>query len=144
MLKTAKITGILLVLAMVFSSLSVNAQQTKRTPEERAKLRSEKLTEKLSLDETQKQQVYDVILNHATQVDVIKNNQDITKESRREQMKALRTETDQKLQGVFTKEQNEKWNTMKQKMKEKHGKKNGHKKHGKKNKGNKNKVGNVN
>lgn len=144
MLKTTKFAGFLLILSLIFSAFPAISQQTPKTPEERAKLRSERLTEKLSLNETQKQQVYDIIFNHASQVDLIKNNQDITKESRRDQVKTLRTETDQKLQGVFTKEQTDKWNTMKQKMKEKHGKKNGHKKHGKKNKGNKNKVGNVN
>lgn len=144
MTKITKIAGFLMVMALIFSSIGLFAQQTQRSPEERAKLRSEKMTEKLSLNETQKQQVYDIMLEHATQKDAIKNNQDITKESRKEQMKALRESTDQKLTGIFSKEQIDKWNTMKKNMKEKHGKKNGHgKKHGK-HKGNKNKVGNVN
>jgi hypothetical protein len=47
-------------------------------------------------------------------------------------MKALRLETNQNLEGIFSKDQIEKWNTMKQKMKEKHKNKTG--KHGKKNK----------
>lgn len=134
MITITKISGFLIVLAIVFSSVYVRAQHTERTPEQRAEYRSERLSEKLSLNEKQKQQVYDIFLYHAGQADVIKDNENITKESRREQMKTLRTETDQKLQGVFTKEQIDKWNSMKQKMKEKHGKKKSHKNHGKKNK----------
>ncbi|MCC6865896.1 MAG: hypothetical protein IT280_07015 [Ignavibacteria bacterium] len=136
MQETKNYSAFLLVLLFMFLSTSVFSQSEKnKTPEERAKLRTERLTDKLSLSETQKQQVYDVILNHANQVNTIRNTQDITKESRREQMKTLRTDTNQKLEGIFSKEQIDKWNTMKQKMKEKHKNKHGNKKHGKKNKG---------
>jgi hypothetical protein len=100
------------------------------------------MTKHLSLSDEQQKQVYDIIYSQATQVDALKNNKDITKESRKEQIKAIFQDSDSKLGNVFNKEQSEKWTKMKEKMKEKHMQKKNMKK-GKKHKGNKDKVGNV-
>ena len=144
MIKKTKILGFFLLLAAVFISANSGLAQEKfkKTPEERAKHRSEKMTKHLSLSDEQQKQVYDIIYSQATQVDALKNNKDITKESRKEQIKAIFQDSDSKLGNVFNKEQSEKWTKMKEKMKEKHMQKKNMKK-GKKHKGNKDKVGIV-
>ena len=143
MIKKTKILSVLLSLAVLFIAgqnilaQDVNQDRQKKTPEERAKLHAEKMTKNLALTDDQASQVYDIMYSQATQVDALRNNKDITKESRKEQMKAIFQDSDSKLQGIFSKEQTEKWNKWKEKKKEKHMNKKKGKKHNKQGKKNK-------
>ncbi len=121
-MKKTKILGLFLLLtAILLSSQSGFAQgKFKKSPEERAKHKTEKMTKHLSLSDEQSKQVYDILYSRATQVDELRGNKDITKESRKEQVKALFQDTDSKLGNIFSKEQSEKWSKFKEMKKEKH------------------------
>lgn len=143
MSKKTRILSVLLSFAILFmAGQNLKAQdfkqdKQKKTPEERARLHTEKMTKNLELTNDQSTQVYDIMYSQATQVDALRNNKDITKESRKEQMKAIFQDSDSKLQGIFSKEQTEKWNKWKEKKKEKHMNKKKGKKHNKQGKKNK-------
>jgi len=110
---------------MAFAAVSTNAQikdfKQKKTPEERAKHRTEKMSKKLSLTSDQYNQVYSIMFSHAQKADEIRNSTD--KQSRKDQMKSLFQSTDSQLQAVFSSEQLQKYNDMKEKRKNKKGKK---------------------
>lgn len=80
--------------------------KTKQKPsaEEMATKRTTKLTEVLKLSDTQKDEVYNLILANANQMDEV-NNTRLTQDERKAAMKELRTSFDSKLQGVLTAEQ---------------------------------------
>ncbi len=122
MIKKTKILGFFVLLAaLIFTGQSGLAQEKfKKTPEERAKHKTEKMTKHLSSTDDQSKQVYDILYSQATQVDELRNNKDITKESRKDQVKALFQDSDSKLGSIFSKEQSEKWSKFKEKKKEKH------------------------
>jgi protein CpxP len=73
----------------------------KRSAEEMATKRTTKLTEVLKLSDTQKDQVYNLILANAKEMDKV-NNTKLTQDERKAAMKELSTSLDSKLQGVLT------------------------------------------
>jgi len=119
---------VILLLTSLFTINTAFSQNTekapKKTPEERAKNRSEKMAKYLSLTSEQQQKVYDIWLSHCTQADALRNST-TDKETRKSEMKKLFESTDTQLQSVLTSEQLTKYNEMKEKMKEK--RKNKHK-----------------
>jgi Spy/CpxP family protein refolding chaperone len=131
----------LLISAFMLSAGSVFSQdgsprkeRQKKTPEEVAEKRSDRLKDKLSLTNDQHKQVYNIILSQATEMKSVwestKSEQDKT--ARREKMKSIRDTYHSQISAVLTSEQQQLWETHKKEMKEKYkGKK--HKK------GNKNK-----
>ena len=135
-MKKHKIFGIFtfILAAILISQSSFGQEKFKKTPEERAQHKTDKMTKHLSLTDDQQKQVYDILYNQATQMDALRGNQEMTKEARKEQKKAIWSDTDSKLSGVFNTEQIEKWNKFKEKKKQKHMNKKNSKKH---NKGNK-------
>ncbi len=135
-MKKHKIFGIFtfILAAILISQSSFGQEKFKKTPEERAQHKTDKMTKHLSLTDDQQKQVYDILYNQATQIDALRGNQEMTKEARKEQKKAIWSDTDSKLSGVFNTEQIEKWNKFKEKKKQKHMNKKSSKKH---NKGNK-------
>jgi cell division protein FtsX len=124
----------LIITVTLLSQTSFGQEKFKKTPEERAQNRTEKLTKNLGLSDEQQKQVYSILYSHAAQVDVLRSNQDMSKEARKDQMKNLRKELNASLTGIFNSEQNEKWNKFKEAKKQKHMDK---KKHKKQNKGSK-------
>jgi len=106
----------LFAVSNIYSQTSDKAP--KKTPEERAKNRSEKMTKHLSLTDEQKQKVYDIWYSHCTQADALRNST-TDKETRKSEMKKLFESTDTQLQSVLTSDQLTKYNEMKEKMKEK-------------------------
>lgn len=135
-MKKHKIFGIFtfILAAILISQSSFGQEKFKKTPEERAQHKTDKMTKHLSLTDDQQKQVYDILYNQATQMDALRGNQEMTKEARKEQKKAIWSDTDSKLSGVFNTEQIEKWNKFKEKKMQKHMNKKSSKKH---NKGNK-------
>lgn len=131
----------LLISAFMLSAGSIYSQddsprkeRQKKTPEERAEKRSNKLKDVLSLTNDQHKQVYNIILSQAAEMKSVwestKNDPDKT--ARREKMKSIRDSYRSQISAVLTSEQQQLWETHKKEMKEKYkGKK--HKK------GNKNK-----
>ena len=119
-----KRTGFIAVflITVLFAAGSIYSQSVdkapKKTPEERAKNRSEKMTKYLSLTDEQKQKVYDIWYSHCTQADAIRNST-TDKETCRKEIKKLFESTDLQLQSVLTSEQLTKYNEFKEKMKEK-------------------------
>lgn len=86
-----------------------NRQQTQRmknsTPEERAEMRTKRMTEQLSLTEQQQKQVYEITLNQINaQKDFAKQNKEQAKERRTEFMKNREA-----LESVLNADQKEKW-----------------------------------
>ncbi len=101
---------IVLMLSLVLLGGTMNfataQDKTKQKPsaEEMATKRTTKLTEVLKLSDTQKDEVYNLILANANQMDEV-NNTRLTQDERKAAMKELRTSFDSKLQGVLTAEQ---------------------------------------
>jgi len=87
-----------------------------RTPEERAEMRTKRLTKALSLTEAQTAQVKTIFLEQAQQMDQLqaKRRESTEKGAVRGEAKTLADATDQKLKGVLTPEQFTKYQTLQQ------------------------------
>jgi len=128
---------LILLAAILFSVSNTYSQQDngekkqRKTPEERAQKRADKMKEKLSLTEDQHKQVYDIMLSQANEMKTVwestKNDQDKT--ARKEKMKAIRESGKTQINSVLNADQQKLWETHKKEMKEKH---KGKKHHGKK------------
>lgn len=134
-MKVTKLFVILAVIAALYFSANVFAQDFgKKTPEERAQKRADKMKEHLSLNDEQYKQVYDAILSQAQQIDALKADNNIDKTKKKEQVKSIRQSTDAVISGLLDKDQLTKYDKFKEKHKQKHM----HKKKIKKHKKNKN------
>jgi len=132
----------LLLAALLFSVGNTYSQQDnsekkqRKTPEERAQKRADKMKEKLSLTDDQHKQVYDIVLSQANEMKSVwessKNDQDKT--ARKEKIKAIRESGKTQINSVLNANQQQLWETHKKEKKEKH---KGKKHKGKKNKGSK-------
>ena len=132
----------LLLAALLFSVSNTYSQQDnsekkqRKTPEERAQKRADKMKEKLSLTDDQHKQVYDIFLTQGNEMKSVwessKSDQDKT--ARKEKMKAIRESGKTQINSVLNANQQQLWETHKKEKKEKHKSK---KHKGKKNKGSK-------
>lgn len=129
---------IILLIAVMFSAANSYSQDNgdkkqKKTPEERAQKRADKMKEKLSLSDEQHKQVFDILLSKGNEMKSVweqtKNDQDKT--ARKEKMKAIRDSYNSQINSVLSSTQQQLWETHKKEMKEKH---KGKKHHGKKHK----------
>ncbi len=128
-----------LLAALLFSVSSTFSQQDngekkqRKTPEERAQKRADRMKEKLALTDDQHKQVYNIMLSQANEMKAVwestKNDQDKT--ARKEKMKAIRESGKTQINSVLSADQQKLWETHKKEMKEKH---KGKKHHGKKHK----------
>ena len=90
----------------------------RRTPEEIAKARTEMLDKKLELNQDQKEKVYAINLEQAKNREAFRQE---AKEESRERLRKRREafkESDEKLNGVLTDGQKQKYNELKEKRKE--------------------------
>lgn len=130
------LAAILLSISNTYSQQDNGEKKQRKTPEERAQKRADKMKEKLSLTEDQHKQVYDIMLSQANEMKTVwestKNDQDKT--ARKEKMKAIRESGKIQINSVLNADQQKLWETHKKEMKEKH--------KGKKHKGKKHKNGN--
>ena len=132
----------LLLAALLFSVSNTYSQQDnsekkqRKTSEERAQKRADKMKEKLSLTDDQHKQVYEILLTQGNEMKSVwessKNDQDKT--ARKEKMKAIRESGKTQINSVLNANQQQLWETNKKEKKEKH---KGKKHKGKKNKGSK-------
>ena len=86
---------------------TVNAQnQTRRTPEERAKMQADRFKTALTLTEEQTTKVYEIVLSAAKQMDSLRSaNPGGDRASMMETMKPINAARDVKLKAVLTPEQ---------------------------------------
>lgn len=104
---------------MVMISLSTMAQKRdgeRPTPEQRAKMSTEKMTEQLQLSEDQQKQILDINLEYAKKREAEMAERRAAAEQRRSLMEAMRAELkaqDEQIQSVLTEEQRAKWEELK-------------------------------
>lgn len=80
-------------------------QREKKTPEQRANGLTNKMTEKLGLNETQKTQVYNINLATAQKNDAVRSNTALTKEQKKAQLEANQADRSAQFKTVLTTEQ---------------------------------------
>jgi periplasmic protein CpxP/Spy len=124
-------TIVFAVTAFVVSANTIFSQdfKFKKTPEERAQHRAEKMQKNLSLTDDQYKQVYSALLSQAQQMKDLKASKETDKTARKEKMKTIWQNTDATISGILNSEQQTKYQQMKEKRKEKHKQKKGMKKH---------------
>lgn len=105
----------LLILNIMF--LMVKAQQTKQSPEERAKKQTELLTKELNLSQDQADKIYQINVNHFNKLAKLRNS-NLSKEEEKQKIKDLLQQRRLELKKVLTKEQMEKLKELLKKMKE--------------------------
>lgn len=114
----------LIIVAGILSITSINAQSVNRdslknaTPEQRAQMQSDMMKNKLALTDEQYKQVSDINLKYARKMDDLKQNGG-GKFSKARKAKSIMSDKDDELQKVFTKEQFEKYETLKKEMMDK-------------------------
>lgn len=109
-----------LIMMVFFSAVSVYSQQdSKKTPEERASKISEKMKEKLTLTDIQKEQVYDILLGHMNEMKGLRNSTE-DKTLKKEKIRSLRESTRNKINSVLSSDQQAKLEKFRQERKEKH------------------------
>ncbi len=94
---------------------AVNAQQMK-SAEDRAKALTDKMKEKLSLDDSQYQKVYDVNLKYAKQNDELAVASG-DKKAKAEKMKSQFEAKDKEMKGILNADQYKKYESIKQELK---------------------------
>lgn|GEM_PF-5512668 len=117
-----KLQVIIVLLILVFAG-SVFSQdtKTKKSPEERAKKMTEKLTDAVNLDANQQKLIQDLYLKHFEKMHAFRiANKDKDKSELKQTIKEYRTELRKSIGEVLTDEQK---SILKQKMKDREGRK---------------------
>lgn len=120
--KMKKLHVIIVLLILVFAG-SVFSQDTKtrKSPEERAKKMTEKLTDAVNLDANQQKLIQDLYLKHFEKMHAYRiANKDKDKSELKQTIKEYRTELRKSIGEVLTDEQK---SILKQKMKDREGRK---------------------
>ena len=106
----------------LITGMGAFAQRPQRempSPEKRAEMMTERMAKQLELSEAQKQQVYAIHLEYAQKRQVEMEARRETMEKRREAMKSEIKEQETRINGVLSKEQQEKWETIRMENREK-------------------------
>jgi len=115
--KTKRTMKKLLMIAAIFTLVSVSAdaqQQRKRSqervsPEKRAEMQAERLSEQLELTEVQKSQIYEIHLDRAKAQQQMREARREEMRDRREAMQEVRKEQQSEVENILTPEQKQKW-----------------------------------
>ncbi len=120
---------ILSVVAVVFavSAFAQDAAKVKKTPEEVAQKRADKLKTELTLTDDQRAKAYTILLDNATKVQAIKAKYPNDKKAARTEIKPVKAACDTSIKAILTPEQIIKYDAMKKAHKDKKGAKNGKK-----------------
>jgi HD superfamily phosphohydrolase len=120
MYKKIIITLVVFIVSAILSNSVIFAQKNgDKSPEDKAKQRSERLTKLLDLTSDQSSKIYDIYLDHFNQIKNNRQNQELTRLQKKEQAQKIYQNTEQKLKGVLNKEQYDKWNACKKMNKDK-------------------------
>lgn len=105
---------------VLFAGSTYSQDLGKKTSEERAQKRADKMNQHLSLSNEQYKEIYNAFLSQAQQVQALKSNKDMDKTARKEQMKSIRQGTDSKITSLLNSEQVTKYEKFKEERKQKH------------------------
>lgn len=95
-------------------------QKQKKSPEERATAISNHLTTQLGLSESQKKQVYSLVLEKSAKVKSIREQYGADKKLAHEKIQPIRKEFNDKMKTILTADQYTKWEKMKAERRAKH------------------------
>jgi periplasmic protein CpxP/Spy len=112
-----------LMIVAVLASMTLAAQaqeKEKRTPQERAKARTEHMTKELALSPEQQAKVEAINLKYADQVEAMRSEREAERTAKREAAKAMHDAHDAEMKAVLTADQYTKWVAKKQEAKAKH------------------------
>jgi periplasmic protein CpxP/Spy len=112
---------LMIVAIMASMTLAAQAQEKeKRTPQERAKARTEHMTKELALSPEQQAKVETINLKYADQVEAMRSEREAERTAKREAAKAMHDAHDAEMKAVLTADQYTKWVAKKQEAKAKH------------------------
>ena len=112
---------LMIVAALASMTLAAQAQEKeKRTPQERAKARTEHMTKELALSPDQQAKVEAINLKYADQVEAVRSEREAERTAKREAAKAMHDAHDAEMKAVLTADQYTKWVAKKQEAKAKH------------------------
>lgn len=112
-----------LMIVAVLASMTLAAQaqeKDKKTPQERAKARTEHMTKELALSPEQQAKVEAINLKYADQVEAVRSEREAERTAKREAAKAMHDAHDAEMKAVLTADQYTKWVAKKQEAKAKH------------------------
>ncbi|MEX2512601.1 MAG: DUF4890 domain-containing protein [Cyclobacteriaceae bacterium] len=113
----------MMICALVGATIiQVNAQREKtmdRSPEKQAERMTQMMAERLDLNEDQKKEIHALHLEQAQKRKAERESTKESMEARREAMKAEREAHHEKIAGILTEEQKEKWEALKEEGRQK-------------------------
>lgn len=117
------LTALLLcgTLSLTTAARAAEARRPGGERAERAKERIQEIVEKLGLNESQKEKFRSVWQEQMQKMKEVFGNADLSREQKAEKMKAIREEFAPKFKEILTPEQFEKWQKMREEMREKVG-----------------------
>lgn len=119
MKKPATIFAIFIMI-LSFTIVSAQEKKTPKTPEQRAKHRTEQMKTALSLSADQEKKFYAIALEHANSMENVKTTMGKdSDEARRKRIQEIHAKAEKEIEAMLTPEQNTKYQTEKRKKKEK-------------------------
>ncbi len=112
-----------LMIIALLASMTVAAQaqeKDRKTPQERAKLRTEHMTKELALSPEQQAKVEAINLKYADQVEAVRAEREAERTAKRDAAEAMHAAHDAEMKAVLTADQYTKWVAKKQEAKAKH------------------------
>lgn len=111
----------MIVAVLASMTLAAQAQEKdKKTPQERAKARTEHMTKALALSPEQQAKVEAINLKYADQVEAVRSEREAERTAKREAAKAMHDAHDAEMKAVLTADQYTMWVAKKQEAKAKH------------------------
>lgn len=110
----------LLMITMLATGMTVAAHaqdKAAKTPQERAKVRTERMTKELALSPEQAAKVEAINAKYADKVDGLRAEREADRTQERKEGKAMRDAHDVEMKAVLTPEQYAKWTAKKEEMK---------------------------
>jgi len=95
----------LIALSLVVSSLSYSQEQIKKTPEQRAALKTERLAKELLLSTEQKEKVLNLYTGIAQKNDVTRKSTSLSKEQKEVEIKANSKDRIEKMKSILNEKQ---------------------------------------
>ncbi len=112
-----------LMIITVLAGMTMAAQaqdKAQRTPEERAKMRTERLTKELELTPEQATKVQAINVKYADKVDEARKEREADRAEVRKEAKTMHDAHDAEMKAVLTADQYAKWTARKEEMKARH------------------------
>ena len=112
---------LMIIAALASMTVAAQAQEKDRkTPQERAKLRTEHMTKELELSPEQQAKVEAINLKYADRVEAVRAEREAERTAKRDAAEAMHAAHDAEMKAVLTADQYTKWVAKKQEAKAKH------------------------